>query len=82
MTSCFDLTNIGTRVPAVNSTNRLLVYFQDVYDSIPESLYEGSRANGTEKNVIGKAKLGSPVAATSKELNNVCYYLPIGSAPD
>ncbi|GFF66181.1 fucose-specific lectin [Aspergillus lentulus] len=61
---------IGTRVPAVNSTNRLLVYFQDVYDSIPESLYEGSRANGTEKNVIGKAKLGSPVAATSKELNN------------
>ncbi|GAQ09952.1 aldo-keto reductase yakc [NADP(+)] [Aspergillus lentulus] len=59
-----------TRIAAVNSTNRLRVYLQDVYGSIPESLCEGSWANGTEKNVIGKAKLGSPVAATSKELNN------------
>jgi hypothetical protein len=79
---CFDLTNIGTGIAAVNSTNRLRVYFQDVYGSIRESLYEGGWGNGTEKNVIGKAKLGSPVAATSKELTNVCYYRPIGSAPD
>ncbi|EAW17310.1 fucose-specific lectin FleA [Aspergillus fischeri NRRL 181] len=59
-----------TGIAAVNSINRLRFYFQDVYGSIRESLYEGSWANGTENNVIGKAKLGSPVAATSKELNN------------
>ncbi|PKX97806.1 fucose-specific lectin FleA [Aspergillus novofumigatus IBT 16806] len=63
-----------TGIAAVNSTNRLRVYFQDVHGSIRESLYEGSWANGTEKNVIGKAKLGSPVAAASKELNNIRVY--------
>jgi hypothetical protein len=75
MTSYFDLTYIGTDIAAVNSTNHLRVYFQDTHGSIRESLYEDRWANGTEKNVIGKAKLYSPVAATSKELNNVCFDL-------
>jgi len=63
-----------TDIAAVNSTNHLRVYFQDTHGSIRESLYEDRWANGTEKNVIGKAKLYSPVAATSKELNNIRVY--------
>ncbi|GIJ86421.1 hypothetical protein Asppvi_005309 [Aspergillus pseudoviridinutans] len=49
-----------TGIAAVNTTSHIRVYFQDAYSSIRESLYEGSWANGTEKNVISKAKLGSP----------------------
>jgi len=63
-----------TAIAAVNSTSHLRVYTQDVTGSIRESLYEGKWANGTAQNVIAQAKLGSPIAATSKELNNIRVY--------
>ncbi|KAB8224567.1 fucose-specific lectin [Aspergillus novoparasiticus] len=63
-----------TGIAAVNSTNHLRVYFQDSHGSIRESLYESGWANGTAKNVIAKAKLGTPLAATSKELKNIRVY--------
>ncbi|KAF4200980.1 hypothetical protein CNMCM8927_002230 [Aspergillus lentulus] len=40
---------IGTRIAAVNSTNRLRVYLQDVYGSIPESLSLTRDFQGTEQ---------------------------------
>lgn len=63
-----------TGIAAVNSTSHLRVYYQDTYGSIRESLYESDWAEGNGKNAIGKAKLGSPVAATSNELNNIRVY--------
>ncbi|KAF7586025.1 hypothetical protein BBP40_009658 [Aspergillus hancockii] len=65
-----DIKNIRTGVAAVNSTNHLRFYFQDTHGHIRESFYEGKCANGTDKNVVADAKLGSPIAATSKELNH------------
>lgn len=44
---------------------------QDVQGKIRESLYEDGWSNGTEKNVIASARFGSPIAVTSKELDNV-----------
>lgn len=61
----------GSAIAAVNSTDHLRVYFQDVQGNIRESLYESGWANGTINNVIATGKIGSPIAATSKELNAV-----------
>jgi hypothetical protein len=41
---------------------------QDVQGKIRETVYENGWSNGTEKNVIASAKLFSPLACTSKEL--------------
>jgi hypothetical protein len=38
---------------------------------IRESRYEDKWSNGTEKNVIASAKLYSPLACTSNDLENV-----------
>lgn len=46
---------------------------QDVLGKIRESKYEDKWSNGTEKNVIASAKLYSPVACTSSELDNVSF---------
>jgi hypothetical protein len=65
-----------TPICAVNSTDHLRVYTQDVFGNIRESLYESGWANGTIKNVIAQGKLNSPMSATSKELNEIrVYYL-------
>jgi hypothetical protein len=44
---------------------------QDVMGKIRESRYEDKWSNGTEKNAIASAKLYSPVACTSSDLENV-----------
>lgn len=62
---------IGTSIAACNSGAHLRVYMQDVRGNIRESLYEDGWSSGTEKNVIASAKFGSPIAATTKELDNV-----------
>ena len=62
----------GTAIAAVNNTNHLRVYTQDVFGNIRESVYESGWANGTINNVIAQGKIGSPLAATSKALNEVC----------
>ncbi|KAJ5492022.1 hypothetical protein N7453_010119 [Penicillium expansum] len=49
---------------------------QDVLGKIRESKYEDKRSNRTEKNVIASAKLYSPVAYTSNELDNIRVYYP------
>ena len=64
-------TSTGTAIAACNSDAHLRVYMQDIHGHIRESLYDDSWKNGTEKNVIASAKLGSPIAATSKDLNHV-----------
>ena len=69
-----DITS-GTGIAACNSGSRLRVYMQDVMGNIRETLYENGWSNGTEKNVIATAKHGSPIAATSKELNNVRIFI-------
>lgn len=46
---------------------------QDVLGKIRESKYEDKWSNGTEKNVIASAKLYSPVACTSSELDSVSF---------
>ncbi|KAJ5092007.1 hypothetical protein NUU61_006877 [Penicillium alfredii] len=63
-------------IGACNSGSDLRVYMQDVMGNIRESVYDGSWSNGTEKNTIASAKLGSPIAVASKELKNIrVYYL-------
>ncbi|RJE25374.1 fucose-specific lectin [Aspergillus sclerotialis] len=63
-------------IAAVNATSHLRVYTQDVFGKIRESLYEGSWTNGTSKNVIATGKLCTPMAATSKQLQNIrVHYL-------
>jgi len=69
-----------TGIGAANSTSHLRVYFQDTTGSIREALYESGWANGTAQNVIAKGKLGTPISATSKELNNIrVYYISEGN---
>jgi hypothetical protein len=63
----------------VNSTSHLRVYTTDVFGNIRESLYENGWANGTINNVIAQGKIGSPIAATSKELNEVRLLPPFNS---
>lgn len=63
----------GTAIGAVNNADHLRVYTQDVLGNIRESLFEGGWVNGTSKNVIAQGKLGSPLAATSKALNEVSW---------
>lgn len=67
------LSFLGTSIAACNSNSRLRVYMQDVLGKIRESKYEDKWSNGTEKNVIASAKLYSPVACTSSELDNVSF---------
>lgn len=44
---------------------------QDVSGKIRESVYDGEWGNGTEKNVIATAKLGTPIACATKDLKMV-----------
>ncbi|KAI9768932.1 MAG: hypothetical protein M1840_004528 [Geoglossum simile] len=64
-----EVSNIYFRTPlaAVNDGDRLRVYSLDVFGKIRESQYEGKWTGGTEKNVIAFAKIGSPIAATSRK---------------
>ncbi|CAG8282078.1 unnamed protein product [Penicillium nalgiovense] len=65
-----------TSIAACNASSHLRVYMQDVMGKIRESRYEDKWSNGTEKNVIASAKLYSPVACTSSDLENIrVYYL-------
>jgi len=67
-------------IAAVNSNDHLRVYSQDVYGNIRESLFESGWANGTIKNVIAQSKLDSPLAATSKDLQEIrVYYISTGN---
>lgn len=61
----------GTGIAAVNESSHLRVYTQDVQGGIRESMYEGKWSNGTPKNVIVQGKIGSPLAACSKALEEV-----------
>ncbi len=63
--------DLGSPLAAVNSTNHLRVYSEDVHGSIRESMYEGKWTMGNNNNPIAKGKIGTPIAATSKELNEV-----------
>lgn len=47
---------------------------QDVLGKVRESMYEGEWSKGTEKDVIATAKLHSPLACTSKELEQVSLF--------
>ncbi len=73
VTSCLTDLSVypGSAIAAVNSGDHLRVYTQDVQGNIRESSYEGKWSNGTIKNVIAKGKIGSPIAACSKALNEV-----------
>ncbi|KAJ6019592.1 hypothetical protein N7522_001659 [Penicillium canescens] len=65
-----------TSIAACNSGDHLRVYMQDVQGKIRETVYENGWSNGTEKNVIASAKLLSPLACTSKELEKIrVFYL-------
>jgi len=76
MTSQVEQIFFRTPIAAVNSTNHLRVYTMDVSGAIRESQYEGQWTGGQPDNVIARAKIYSPVAATSKELTNIrVYYL-------
>lgn len=61
----------GTCIGAVNDSSHLRVYTQDCQGGIRESVYEGKWSNGTIENVIVQGKIGSPVAACSKGLDEV-----------
>jgi hypothetical protein len=62
---------LGTGIAAVNNGSHLRVYTQDYQGGIRESMYEGKWSNGTIKNVIVQGKIGSPLAACSKALDEV-----------
>ncbi|OBT95410.2 hypothetical protein VE01_05238 [Pseudogymnoascus verrucosus] len=64
----------NTAIAAVNNNDHLRVYTQDTNGGIRESLYEGKWQNGNAGNTIVTAKLGSPIAATSKELKEIRVY--------
>lgn len=67
-----DLTvSPGTGVTAVNNGSHLRVYTQDYQGGIRESMYEGKWSKGTIKDVIVQGKIGSPLAACSKALDEV-----------
>jgi hypothetical protein len=53
----------------VNSNDRLRIYSQGPNGGIHEALYEGGWQDGNGGNTITTAKLGSPIAATTKDLN-------------
>jgi len=61
-------------IAAVNSTDHLRVYFQDVYGNIRESVFESGWNDGTLRNVIAQSKISSPLAATSKDLEEIRVY--------
>ncbi|KAH8700675.1 fucose-specific lectin [Talaromyces proteolyticus] len=65
---------LGTAIAAVSSTSHLRVYIKDTAESIRESSYENGWAGGQPSNVIAQATIGSPIAATSKELNHIRVY--------
>ena len=66
-----DILSPGTSIAACNASSHLRVYMQDVMGKIRETSYEDKWSNGTEKNVIVSAKLYSPLACTSNDLENV-----------
>ncbi|KAK0113872.1 hypothetical protein ONS95_014117 [Cadophora gregata] len=61
-----------TAIAAVNSTDHLRVYFQDVSGGIRESSYEDGWSGGV--NVLSKGKRNSPIAAAFKGLDNIRLY--------
>jgi hypothetical protein len=61
----------GTGVAAVNQSSDLRVYTQDYQGGIRESMYEGKWSGGTPNNVIVQGKIGSPLCACSKALEEV-----------
>ena len=61
----------GTTIGACNSENHLRVYMQDVVGRIREAMYEKDWTNGTEKNTVAHAKISSPIAVTSMQLDHV-----------
>ncbi|OBT70265.1 hypothetical protein VE03_00307 [Pseudogymnoascus sp. 23342-1-I1] len=65
---------LNTAIAAVNNNDHLRVYTQDTKGGIRESLYEGKWQNGNGGNTIVTAKPNSPIAATSKELNEIRVY--------
>lgn len=44
---------------------------QDVVGRIREAMYEKDWTNGTEKNTVAHAKISSPIAVTSMQLDHV-----------
>lgn len=44
---------------------------QDVMGNIREAMYERDWTNGTEKNAVAHAKIISPIAVTSMQLDHV-----------
>ncbi|KAF3481805.1 uncharacterized protein GIQ15_04564 [Arthroderma uncinatum] len=62
-----------TAIAAVNAEDHIRVYFQDIYGNILEAAYDGANwSKGT--NVIGKARIGSPLAAVTKELKQISVF--------
>ncbi|KAH7369680.1 fucose-specific lectin [Rhexocercosporidium sp. MPI-PUGE-AT-0058] len=61
-----------TAIAAVNSTNHLRVYSQDVLGGIRESSYEDGWTGGV--NVLSTAKRNSPIAAAFKGLEKIRLY--------
>ncbi|KAH7382974.1 fucose-specific lectin [Cadophora sp. MPI-SDFR-AT-0126] len=61
-----------TAIAAVNSTDHLRVYSQDVQGGIRESNYEDGWSGGV--NVLSKGKRNSPIAAAFKGLENIRLY--------
>ncbi|GIK05579.1 hypothetical protein Aspvir_009692 [Aspergillus viridinutans] len=56
---------------AVNDSNDLTVYTQDISGGIRESIYENGWSSGR---LIANCKLGSPIAATSLALGSIRVY--------
>ncbi|KFX93751.1 hypothetical protein O988_06639 [Pseudogymnoascus sp. VKM F-3808] len=65
---------LNTAIAAVNSNDRLRIYSQGPNGGIHEALYEGGWQDGNGGNTITTAKLGSPIAATTKDLNEIRVY--------
>jgi hypothetical protein len=58
----------GTAIGAVNSSDYLRIYTQDISSGIRESLYGNEWESGR---IIAGCKVGSPIAATSIGLSGV-----------
>ncbi|RDA90057.1 hypothetical protein CP533_2383 [Ophiocordyceps camponoti-saundersi (nom. inval.)] len=59
---------------AVNKDSSIRVYTLDVDGGVREIQYEGKWTGGTSSNVLAKARIGSPVAATSIGLDYIRVY--------
>ncbi|KAL5349843.1 hypothetical protein ACLOAV_004877 [Pseudogymnoascus australis] len=61
---------LNTAIVAVNNNDHVRIYTQDTKGGVRESLYENEWQNDNGGNTIVTVKPGSPIAATSKELND------------